>query len=500
MHGLGRTDGPALHVAVVGGGASGTLTAVQLLLRSAAGQLPLRVTLIDRYGRHGLGQAYSTSHPAHLLNAMAGQMSALPDDPDHLIRWAAAGQGSGTRAEPGTVTAATFLPRTAYGRYLRDTLAGAERQALPAARLTRVTAEVVAIRRNGAGPRLRLTLADSACDGRAAENHAAGGQLDADVVVLATGNAPAALPFAAPASDRIITDPWLPGALDGAIAGAGAGEAVVIAGTGLTMIDLAVALTAGQRGAIVHAVSRHGLLPRSHPGVGTQGRQLWLPVISRTTGPVRLAELMWQVRAATAASPANWPAVIDALRPYVPGLWRRMPDHDKRLFLRHVARYWEVHRHLVPPPTASRLTTLRATRQLSVHRGQIIGVVHDTGRLRISVGTEAGPVEIDAGWVINATGTTASMTRTATALLSDLLATGQARPDPLGLGIDASANGAVLDAAGRPSEVLHTLGPPLRGLWYETTAIPEIRDQAAALARRITSDSSLSQRRPGSAA
>ena len=41
------------------------------------------------HGRHGLGQAYSTEHPAHLLNAMAGQMSALPDDPDHLIRWAA---------------------------------------------------------------------------------------------------------------------------------------------------------------------------------------------------------------------------------------------------------------------------------------------------------------------------------------------------------------------------------------------------------------------------
>jgi uncharacterized NAD(P)/FAD-binding protein YdhS len=39
--------------------------------------------------------------------------------------------------------------------------------------------------------------------------------------------------------------------------------------------------------------------------------------------------------------------------------------------------------------------------------------------------------------------------------------------------------------SGRPSDTLFTLGPPLRGQLYETTAVPEIRDQAAALARRL---------------
>jgi uncharacterized NAD(P)/FAD-binding protein YdhS len=51
---------------------------------------------------------------------------------------------------------------------------------------------------------------------------------------------------------------------------------------------------------------------------------------------------------------------------------------------------------------------------------------------------------------------------------------------------DLAAHHAVLDAAGRPSRTIFTLGPPLRGLRYETTAIPEIRDQAAALALRLT--------------
>ncbi|MFB9840331.1 hypothetical protein, partial [Actinoallomurus acaciae] len=36
-----------------------------------------------------------------------------------------------------------------------------------------------------------------------------------------------------------------------------------------------------------------------------------------------------------------------------------------------------------------------------------------------------------------------------------------------------------------PHERIFALGPPLRGLRYETTAIPEIRAQAAALAPRV---------------
>jgi uncharacterized NAD(P)/FAD-binding protein YdhS len=78
-------------------------------------------------------------------------------------------------------------------------------------------------------------------------------------------------------------------------------------------------------------------------------------------------------------------------------------------------------------------------------------------------------------------------------------AVGWPGPDPLRLGIGADPAGAVLDTAGRPSSSIFTLGPPLRGLWYETTAIPEIRDQAAVLARRLTAESQARQR-PGSAA
>jgi len=57
-------SGRASVVAVIGGGASGTLIAFCLLREAAAARVPLRIAVIDRNGRHGLGQAYATSNAA----------------------------------------------------------------------------------------------------------------------------------------------------------------------------------------------------------------------------------------------------------------------------------------------------------------------------------------------------------------------------------------------------------------------------------------------------
>jgi uncharacterized NAD(P)/FAD-binding protein YdhS len=69
------------HVAVVGGGYTGTLQAIELL-RSG-----LRVTLIEREPPFARGVAYGTSHPDHLLNVRAQAMSAFADAPSHFADW-----------------------------------------------------------------------------------------------------------------------------------------------------------------------------------------------------------------------------------------------------------------------------------------------------------------------------------------------------------------------------------------------------------------------------
>jgi uncharacterized NAD(P)/FAD-binding protein YdhS len=57
---------------------------------AADGQRPVDIALIDRDSRHGLGQAYATTYPGHLLNSPADTMSAVAGDPGQLLRWAGA--------------------------------------------------------------------------------------------------------------------------------------------------------------------------------------------------------------------------------------------------------------------------------------------------------------------------------------------------------------------------------------------------------------------------
>ncbi|RCG29496.1 hypothetical protein DQ384_20910 [Sphaerisporangium album] len=482
-------------VVIVGGGASGSLAAIHLL-RAPANGAPLEVVLVDRDGRHALGQAYATTDPRHLLNACAEKMSAVDGDPGHLLAWA--------HANGLDVAGSDFLPREAYGRYLRHVLDTEARRAAPERRLTRVTGTACSLARPATGRPLHVRLTD-------------GRVIEGDALVLATGNPSPATPpgLIGHTGERYIADPWAPGALGRVRDGA-----VLVMGTGLTMVDIALTVTGTDPRAVVYAVSRHGLLPRPHRHPSPPPVPAPVP-----EGPLTLARLLRAVRSAVRDNDGDWHAVVDGLRPRVPDLWSRLAPGDQRRFLRLVARYWEIHRHRLAPATAALVDELRATGRLRVLRGQVVSAVHTAGPIGaagpanaigpvgaagvigpvgaagaanavgisgvtcspdgLTVAVEDGDVRRDlrVDWLVNGTGPASGADRDP--FLARLLADGVIRPGPLGLGLDADGDGAVLDTTGRPSDHVFTLGPPLRGKWYETTAVPEIRAQAAALAPRL---------------
>ena len=222
------------------------------------------------------------------------------------------------------------------------------------------------------------------------------------------------------------------------------------------------------------------------------------PAIRRSPGTPRLTTLIRGIRASAAAYPGDWQDVVDALRPQIPWLWERLPEPDKRLFLRHVSRYWEVHRHRVPPQTARRIAALTSAGRLTVHRGQVAAVSEERDGVRVRIDHGGSATELVVGCLVNCTGAGPDVTVTADPLPRQLLDSGLARPDPLRLGLDADARGALRDAGGTAASDIVTLGPLLRGRRYETTAIPEIRDQAAAIARHLLS--TRAEAGPGSAA
>lgn len=244
-----------------------------------------------------------------------------------------------------------------------------------------MTGNVTALAPPSEGRAARLTFKD-------------GRSLDADAAVVATGNR--TTPGARmPAGGRRIADPWAPGALDGVRDGA----PVLVVGTGLTMLDVAVALTEAHPGTVVHAVSRHDLLPQPHRCRPSPPVQVALP-----EGPVRLGRLLRAVRAAVRAHDGDWRAVVDGLRPRVPDLWAGLSLDDKRRFLVQVSRYWEVHRHRVSPATAAAIDGLRAAGRLRVMRGAVRSADVDDAGVDVRLDCAEGSRELRVEWLINATG------------------------------------------------------------------------------------------------
>ena len=90
--------------------------------RAVRADRALDLVVVDPRPEPGRGVAYANGDRRHLLNVPAGGMSALPDDPGHLVDWLRAhGHADATPAD--------FVPRADYGSYLQDTLAEALRNA-----------------------------------------------------------------------------------------------------------------------------------------------------------------------------------------------------------------------------------------------------------------------------------------------------------------------------------------------------------------------------------
>ena len=422
-------------VAIVGGGFSGTMAAANLARRG------IDSLIVEGGGRAGQGAAYSTGDAAHLLNVPAGNMSAWPDDPEDFAR---------REGDP-----AAFAQRRDYGAYRRAILD----EALASGRSQLVERKAVAATRDG--DCWQVALDD-------------GSMVAADALVLATGNQPPGrLRVLEGAGERLVGNPW------GAQARAAIAEvvasdaAVLIVGTGLTMVDVVLSLdAAGHRGEIL-AVSRRGQLPRGHAPsepapVGIE------EVPSGHSG----ALLKWLRRR---AGGVGWRAAIDSLRPHSQALWDRLGPDQQRRFLRHARPWWDVHRHRIAPEVAHRLKQLIGDGQLRVAAGRIA---------RCSSGGDAVAVEIDKrgggmisgrfAYVFNCTGPLHDLESTADPLLASLLSAGHARADHLGIGLSVDGRSRVEGA-----ERLWALGPLTKGRFWEIIAVPDIRSQAAAVAEDI---------------
>jgi uncharacterized NAD(P)/FAD-binding protein YdhS len=464
---ISTSAGPPVRViAIVGGGCAGTLVAVQLLRQAS---VPIRVILIERSPPFGRGIAYGTECPQHLLNVPAARMSALPEDPGHFLRWAQ--RLAGFLGYPETIGGDDFLPRSMFGRYLGELLEETRAKASSDASLETITGEVVNLEEHAEGA--HLTLAD-------------GRTLDAGGVVLALGNLPGEYPIRRPLpfyrSTRYVHAPLLATATNEI----GANDDVLIVGAGLTAVDIAVQFSRLGHKGVVHALSRRGLRPLAHqpPAEGRPPH----PFPGALPSTVREAfGLIKRSAAAFSAAGGDWRAVIDLVRPDIPRLWQGFDPAERARFMRHVRPYWEVHRHRIAPATAALITEMEAAGHLKFYAGRLVSL-EESGNAAEAVIRERGRatlIPLRVRKVLNCTGPRTDYSKYQHPLLVNLLAAGLIGHDPLALGIKALPTGEVLRPGGSPVRGLFSLGAPLKGILWESTAVPEIRVHAAEVARRL---------------
>jgi uncharacterized NAD(P)/FAD-binding protein YdhS len=414
--------------AVIGGGASGILTALHL---QRAGWAQDRLVIIEPRADLGKGIAYGTTDLGHLLNVRAVLLSALPDEPGHFTSWASLRTFSDDRS---------FLPRAWYGEYLNSLLGPVEHVRAGAVDLNPLTDSV------------QVLLSD-------------GARIEVDRAVLAPGSSPPVWPRSiGGVGPRWICDPWVPGVLNGIRPG----DPVLLVGTGLTAVDIALSLQA--HGHEVIATSRHGLLPATHTN------NLGDPIrCSPPDHPTARSLLAWA--RATAAEAGDWAPVVDSLRSHTNHLWEYMAESERVRLLNHVHRRWEVLRHRMPPQVAARIRDMKEAGQLTIAPGEITGA-RERGR---GVDVVLGDRLLRVAAVVNCTGPAADVTRTRDPLVRHLLDRRVARPGPLKLGLETDARGCLPNT----DNTLWLVGPLRRGRHWETTAIPEIREQAAALSMSL---------------
>ncbi len=430
-------------VVVVGAGAGGALTASHLVTGLSA---RFRVELLDPVPTTGRGPAYATSDDRHLLNVPASGMSAFPRDPEHFFRWVR--QHHDPTAQPQA-----FVPRRVYGDYVEGLLRTAAEY--PGnARLVRRQDRVVGVDRRG--DRLVVRL-----DG--------GATIDARAVVLATGARPGTewAPAELADSGCLVADPWSAELPDGDL---------LLVGTGLTMVDVSIAADRPDR--VLHSVSRHDAVPAVHVLPTT-------PPVPPPPGITRLHTLTDLRRAVvahverTVAETGDWRAAIDGLRPVTAQLWRGLSDDDRQEFLQDDARAWDVRRHRMPPETAGRLAAVDAAGRWVRHSGTVVDARPVDGGVDVRL---SNGEQLTVAAVVNCTGPVGAAGKDP--LLAALTRTGLVRPGPSGLGIDTADDGRIVGVL--PSTIpFYAIGSLRRGNLWETTAMPEIREQAYDVARAV---------------
>jgi uncharacterized NAD(P)/FAD-binding protein YdhS len=447
------------HITIIGAGLSGTLLAINLLRQKSSEQIYIK--LIDRNSEGDLGPAYSTNEN-YLLNVPAEIMGAFSVDKQHFLKWAVEKNISAAKGD--------YLPRKLYRQYIQEIFQQALNEKNDSKFFKRILGEAVDVKINNGKPVVYTQD---------------GSEFVSDKVVLALGNAPPLNPQTTHQSflkdERYIQNPWDPAIFDFI----SPDDSILFIGTGQTTIDLATGLYKRKHKGELISISRRGFFPlvqkkvEPYPSFFDE-----LNGLSDILSVFRVVRKHFRIAKEKGFDPR---AVIDSIRPDTKAIWMHLSVEEKKRFLRHVFRYWEIIRSRIPPVSDEIINNLKATGQLKIFSGRITDITSKEDKMEVEFikkGTsEKETVSTDV--VINCIGPCQDYERIDQPLIKNLLGSKLIQCDPVHLGINALPEGHVIKEEGTPSDIIYTIGLPLKGIVWESLALPEIRAEAEDLSKML---------------
>ena len=428
---------------IVGGGFSGVALGANIVSKRPE----TRIVVARDPKRPPFGIAYETDCPLHLLNVPAKGMSAFADQLTHFIDWSVS---DGTPFQPND-----FAPRRTYRRYLEHVW---NQQKLKGS-VEEVREEVISLCRS---------------EGKWLAEFSSGDKRSFSLVALSFGAFPPD-PFkaaeAVESDRRYHSDPWQ--AVDPLVWTDSSHVGII--GTGLTAVDVVLSgeslgwnghytmLSRSGRLSQVHDLSTPPLDPHTIPAPNESVRQL-------------LRELK-QASLKSALEGSNWRAVIDGMRPNNWKYWQTLSERDRERFLTHLRSFWEIHRHRMAPEIAERLDELQRQGRLTILKGKVDRISPVTNGIQVSSGEQ----DLRFDQLYNCTGPTGKVSSWPSKLIQQLI-----RDQVITL--DSGCRGINFESGGwidSPESGLCVIGHPRKGLLWESTAVPELRVQAANLAQEI---------------
>ncbi len=457
-----------LNIAIIGGGASGTIAAIHLLhkLKSEA-----KVYLIEkRKDTVYRGIAYSSMLEYEPLNVPAGRMSVFNDQPADFLNWLKNEKQVESEAE---ITEDSFVSRRWFGEYLKGRVETAATQnsnvALELAHGTVHDIEYTTDKNN-----YEVFLNDNK-------------SIIADYVVFATGNDTPGELFTKPETqlmgNKYVSNPWCGNPFESLKPT----DDVLILGTGLTMVDHVISLNKRNHAGKIYAISRRGYLPLPH-SESHKKYEFDLRVEQKITLPKLLAEVKKNISKARAQN-ITWQNALDGLREKTTHIWQALDYDSRKLFVKRLKPFWEIHRHRVPPASLNIIQHMKHLGLLEIISGSIKGVSLSGERIKFSYLAKQDKREasISVDYIINCTGPSENYLAHKNTLLKNLISKGWMRPDDLLPGIKTGIQGEIIQQNGQTLKNAYSIGPMRKPTEWESTAVREIRTQAEKLAALVSS-------------